>query len=1015
MIHRPTISEVTARPGNFAVIRAATFTGSDLTAAYQEYDLGQDVTDSLDPMARAVFDEAIALGTRGLSESETHSETLSLRHSNARFRYLVRMSARTTPLGLFATFGWGAVKGRREPRLVSLEKSRRRTRPDGGALAIWIESLLKSNSETREERLLSTNPMAIQYGARWHSRMAGFRTLGAQRVDLFADSLELRMLLESAKSLRAEDEIVAELSSRSSSEIDWHAYIAEALEAGLLTSWVPIGIPQRSPYETLDIVSARWPESGPGRAADKLREACNKMDSAGPGQSVSASDSIREELAQNAPLSSLIQVDYFRQPEHGIACSEVLAKEIATTAASLWNIAPSSGRPLRSFVQEFDRRYGEQFVPLLVALDEERGLGWTLRIRTPPISTATRVETLESIAAISQRTKALVWHPSDSECRQLAEPKWPVTSRLAAVFTPASGCDSLESTERGVLERIGGNSATGLIARFLADEPGLLTHVRSWLASDDEAIAESADIHFLPTARLSNVLAHPPISRIGIAFDSAFRSSDQQIVPVSDLVVTVRSDEIEIWSRSLNRRLRPVLRNAHSYDNDSVPPAYRFLALCANDQSEPQISWNWGRLAASAPFLPRIVLGSIAVSRAQWRIPKDCKDQNILEWAKHLYIDENIRWVQAGRSDRWRPYDLATDSGLKLLCHDVMRQNLSIVQELYPAPEKFAYESDRGRHNAELVLPLTLQHESATRIPQQPPLTRWVNKEAGDGRSWVSYNVFCGGSIQDELFSAIPAAPEYADGSAPHFFVVRYSDPAPHLRIRYLISDAWSATRIREWQYDVIERVSGTARLNMHEVEYRPERWRYGGASLIAFAEDVFCAESRFLASSFTELCLCGDGDERLATLTHLNAMCLAAWFHDIVSAEKWLASCVGRDFAARDAARTHPREVAVRTWTQVSAVFSQKPLPGQVDALITNYASALRAYREEFHRIHAWDREALTANADSIIASLLHMSANRVYRRSGSMTERTVLVFLHNAVRRIRHTSVALSPNLTA
>ena len=153
-------------PLDFAVVRAPLLP-VDTLDAHASGD--KDLRDALSSEARA----ALAVASRTFSDALAKDGAGSLRprtESTLR-RYLIRMSTRPTPLGLFAAVGLANWGERTDIELTAGQRLRR-TRPDAAWLMAFVDRA-ESDPQIRRHLHIRANPLALTRAGRILPRRAG--------------------------------------------------------------------------------------------------------------------------------------------------------------------------------------------------------------------------------------------------------------------------------------------------------------------------------------------------------------------------------------------------------------------------------------------------------------------------------------------------------------------------------------------------------------------------------------------------------------------------------------------------------------------------------------------------------------------------------------------------------------------------------------------------------------------------------------------------------------------------
>lgn len=336
---------------------------------------------------------------------------------------------------------------------------------------------------------------------------------------------------------------------------------------------------------------------------------------------------------------------------------------------------------------------------------------------------------------------------------------------------------------------IGGPSGLELLGRFCQSDPALGRYVQQ-AAAEFEAQSRDviyAEIAHLPDPRLGNVLQRPHLSTYEIVYLCGSKLPVENRIYLSDLMVSVKGNQVVLRSKRLGKRVIPRLTTAHNFTTGL--PVYRFLCDVAGQGTV--YNWHWGHLSTRT-FLPRVQYGHWILSRARWMIHKDrfpmLFDESLdfeAEWNKIRNKLAIPGLVQIADGDRELLIDSRCSRSLEELRRHLGREEMIRLVEF---PLEVTGFLD-GYVN-EVVLPVRNGYKpvgyhdrfaSAADCPEPP-------RGFPPCSEWTYVKVYCGPQTADALL-ADRIGPLLnglsGNGKIEKWFFVRYADPDPHLRIRY--------------------------------------------------------------------------------------------------------------------------------------------------------------------------------------------------------------------------------------
>ncbi|HET9252575.1 MAG TPA: lantibiotic dehydratase [Candidatus Eisenbacteria bacterium] len=952
-------------------------------------------------------------------------------------KYLMRMAGRCTPFGLFAGVSVGTFSDRTELRLAPRSRYRRYTRIDMGYLAMLVDGLMKDARVRHTVRYRRNSTLYVTAGrARYVEHRPGKRARSYFLVSADLDESLKEVLDRSAEGVTFE-ELASALARDGITIEEARLYVDELIQGQVLEPDLAPAVTAGDPMEDLETQLARTSDLQDVRdVLASVRSRLTAMDAGGvgaePGTYREIADVLKP-LPADANIDRLFQVDMAKPPET-LTLSESILDEIARVASALERLfggAPND--PFESFKKAFTERYSDREIPLLEALDEECGVGFgsgrSIQSETAPLLAGLF---FPSVAG-EQR---VAWGGLQNYLlRRLTEPRDPAEPiRLKeedlARFQPRSQplpnaysvmLSLLPSGEDGaprfLWQGLGGPSGACLLGRFCHTDEDLLRGVREHLRQEEALDPERlyCEIVHLPEGRTGNVIARPPLRDHEIVFLARPGAKEEHQIPLSDLLLSLRDGRIVLRSRLLGREIAPRLTNAHNYSMGIG--VYRFLAMLQRQGGQAGLGWHWGPFE-SLPALPRVEYGNVILSPARWNVSatdvrvgkKDSipdQARKFQEWAGERRLP---RWLGLREGDNVLPVDRENTFSVRAMMDAVDRRPSFELVELPWMGERGMVEGPEGTFANEIVIPLVRT------VVAKPDSPQGAVSSGRARRSESAASLFIPGS--EWLFSRWNTAPGYGDavlvealapvvrllrseGVADSWFFIRYADPDFHIRLRLRGNPAALAAgalpRLREIGEDLLGR--GLITKVTYDT-YDREVNRYGGFHGIELCEAMFRADS----DAALDLIASTLGDEgaiarwRLALCGMNYLMCDAGldleqrYFFAQRRAENYM-----REFRLQGDAR-HPIQDKLRVERRALLPLLNGAGEGVSDLgpgfeILGRRSRELQPLLAELKRRD--DAGELTASFEDILASLIHMHANRVLATSARAQEAVLYRFL--------------------
>nr|SBO96043.1 Lanthionine biosynthesis protein LanB [Nonomuraea gerenzanensis] len=790
-------------------------------------------------------------------------------------RYLIRMSTRPTPFGLFAGVAltqWGHCTD----LALAKEPPRTRTRPDLGWLTDLVARLEADPGVRAGLRLVADRSVLVRAGR-------AFAAGGTGRTASVRATSAVRRALALAREPVSRAQIVEALTTLPGATPEKADRLVEELvRHGLLHHdlWPP---PTRDPLGHVRERLAGHPVAA-GLAG--LRQALRQWDARPLDDRARTWPGLLDRVSTLAAASdprNLLQTD-LALPLSGSGLSRRIGAEAAVAAELLLRLSPYPTGPPRldAYRRAFESRYGaHREVPLLELVDPDFGLGSPTDSGGTSPERAARHRLLSDLAANAWRDRLSTVELDDHLLGRLQT--WTPEAALAppsldvAVLVAASCAEAVDQGDFLLVvgPNLGANAAGRTLGRFadLLGPPADAALAR--VAESDRRHAPGrllAEVVYTPErARSGNVAVRRCAHRHEIRLGPATGISQEWLVPVDELVVGLRDGLFIVrWPA---RDVEVVATQCHMLNPAHAPPAARFLLDVARDGRCVFSTFDWGP-AAGLAFLPRIQRGRVVLSLARWRVdPAALRDaRGLAAWRETHGVPRHV--YLAGGDNRLL-LDLDDADQAELLRMEPPGRPV-LLQEALPHPGHAWLPGPDGAHLSEVVVPLTLRRRRpAAPARRRPGLRHATGDRQGaaparrrpgavpdrarirpPGSDWLYLKLYGPRRFEDELivealspFGQFVTGAELADG----WFFLRYRDPDPHLRVRFHGEPATLLgpllRHVCDWAADLVS--AGTCRTFAFDT-YEREIERYGGVDAMPAAEGVFLADSPAAAGLLT-------------------------------------------------------------------------------------------------------------------------------------------------------------------
>jgi len=806
-------------------------------------------------------------------------------------RYLLRMTGRATPFGLFAGVAPASVGDELVMRWG--DQHRAVARPDAAWLAD-VTGRLEACPPLRERLPVVVNNLAFSRGNRlvvpFPTRPAGASRatpveVSVRRTRAVAAAIGAAREPISRESLVGK--LLAEFPSAAPSSIE--ALVDDLAMNGVLLS--ALRPPSTAPdplgfvLEQLDGVSAAdVPEAadlllGLREVRRNLGRHSGEFDEAADGQSDDYKPRVRAaRTAVTRRMATLSTAG--RQPlavDLLLDCSLVLpstvlrAAETATTVLARLTPHPLGAPAWHAYHGRFFERYGiGALVPVLDLVDPDVGLGFPAGYAASTSAEPSRALTarddrllaLAQAAAFERRDEIVL---DDRLVAELAADDL----QQARVPPHLELCCQLHASSAAELERGDFSLAVLSISRGVGTMTGRFLDLlpaadRHRMAMAFARLAENdpdalvAQISFAPLDPVAGNVTRAPTMLPALISLGEHRATDGTVLPLADLAVTSDGERLCLASLSQRRRVEPTALHALE-PRFHTPQLARFLGEVARAQSTVVSGFDWGA-AFRLPYLPRVRYRQTILASARWMLDaNDLPDRKApwQAWRRALDGWRDRRGLPTvanlADGDRHLRLNLAEPAHLAVLRAHLERSGRARLTEA-PGTEAFGWFDGRPH---EIVVPLLATPPS--RRPPPPtliaaPVVRRDDDHLPGASRWLYAKLYGHPDRQPEILAQhLPRLVNTWD-EPPVWWFIRYRDPEWHLRLRLALPDpaqfGTAATRVANWA-DQLRRQGLLADLAF--ATYRPETGRWGSGPTMSAAETVFAADSRALLSQFAE------------------------------------------------------------------------------------------------------------------------------------------------------------------
>jgi thiopeptide-type bacteriocin biosynthesis protein len=762
----------------------------------------KDLSDKI----RTVFSDPYLAEAIYIASPELYQELIKWPAANeklvlALFRYVLRMSTRSTPYGLFAGSATGQFGESTQITLAHPDLHKKHCRLDMN----YVAELVNTISQIPDiQSQLIFYPNNSLYKIADTFRYAAF-TIKDKFRHYTLTSVNYSDYLQQIFSTAATGASIHALStcivSDDISYEEANEFVHELIESQLLISNLE---PTITGEEFFIHLTKKLGDTFP--YLHKIQELLWQ-----PGHDIDKylqTHQLVKSLSPDTNSKDLVQTDLFLSTIHN-TISSALINDILQQIIPLWKLSRiNNNRDLQQFCQQFRDRYEEQEIPLALALDTEAGIGYTGHSgdHTPLVDNIL-IKDKEEIKTISwnrllqfqvQRLQRCLRNNeteivlTDEDLNELKETDTPTLPDSMYMMGSILG-KSAAAVDNGdylfEFTSCGGPSAANLLGRFCHGDALLAEKVQACLREEEQHNPDCiyAEIIHLPEARTGNILARPQLRDYELVYLGNGSVSPDHQIPITDLMVSVRNNTVILRSKKLNKRVIPRLSTAHNFSAGSLT-VYKFLCDLQSQQLHHATGWQWS-LPEEERFLPAVRYKKIILSKCTWILYK--KDYPALKDINHLKeicVQLRLpRYVTITEGDNELFIDIESPSCLQLLLTTLLKKDRIVIQEMLSKPENCWVSGTNGHFTHELIIPLKSISSKKELLPfsakENMPVRNFIT-----GSEWLYVKIYCGTSTAEKILKSIIKPFIHSlttEQLIDKWFFIRYTDPDHHIRLRF--------------------------------------------------------------------------------------------------------------------------------------------------------------------------------------------------------------------------------------
>ncbi|MCK8496077.1 lantibiotic dehydratase [Spirosoma sp. RP8] len=842
------------------------FSEEDINKLIVEILQNREILNALYLASPSIYQEIKKLNTNSSVNTTFKEKTL-----HSLLKYLIRMSYRSTPFGLFASIGLGHVNN----NVVDLKK-------DSFECVVILDYTIehqlyhKLNEITSFKKNLLFYPNSSIYTLNNNVFYVNseFDKEISYSLSSFEDDGFLLDLIKIIKHGSSYSNIVTIITDQGFDESEALSYVDDLIDNNILLSELTYKnrdsnfilqylidlINKNLPYYHIqdnDLFLLRNYQTVIKEILINLEIIKNNLDNKIEFDLQDYSYNIQKLLSSidiHYDSNKILQIDAVENTSDKFISNELL-NDVSESISILNKLStPITNNSLDQFKKDFHIKFEDQFVPLIKVLDKNYGLDYSARNLTRP-NTSTNFSKkdyfLHKLLLSSLNGNSII-DLSNFDLSDFEE-SW---NNVSSSFSCLIQIYEMNNENQIVVKEVGGSSAVNIISRF--------GHVSSPISQyiDDILEYEStvstgliANVTHLPNVKSGNILRNSVSRRHEINVFSV-HSNESLSIPLDDIYVTVKKDEIILFSKSLNVRIFPKIDSAYNV-NFSNLTIFQFLNDIENAGKKISMTFDWGILKQFFSHFPRIKYKNCIVSLATWIIKKDdippllfTDQENENSLFDHFINELKLPYTfNLSEGDQLLYIDIRNKVLFTIFKKHLINNKVSTLTEILPMNDFHSIVKDNrnNKYAHEIVLGVKNENtQTQSHFNNDFVFTsNSIKRSFNIGDDWLYFKVYCSPNVSNLLILSIYKVfkDQLFENFAEKFFFVRYRDSEPHIRIRFFKERIDINTIVRKInEHITLSHLNEYIKSSSIET-YTRELERYGEKN-IEHVEDIFFYDS---------------------------------------------------------------------------------------------------------------------------------------------------------------------------
>lgn len=782
-------------------------------------------------------------------------------------KYFNRMCFRPTPFGLFSAFSSVQWQTRENENGCLLNEEKKFYINPDFQFSAAIGRVMEQSNEFKQIKYYTNKAI---YSIKNEKRYLACHFNEEQKKnDFFINSFHsdrlLNRLFHFCRNGKTKPEIVAWLGGIVGEEEELEGYTDELAAEGLLISQLTPNMAGAKYFERLIAVSKTRPKLKFSNAIAAYQLLLDKLQNATdfPDVGLIARNELYEQYRQiyksmfyvgleRTATASLKKV-YQAHIRDGLHCLSIISGDASIDA-------------LTNFKNRFRKRFEDQEIPLLQAIDREAGVGYEGSEDNFVAS-----ELLDGVQ-LDRQSKNLNfnWTPvhefflsrflrtKDEESIEILDNDLERLKTKSEIKTPPSFSVVFRPLGDKIwLEQAGGCTAAALLGRFTLFSKKMLDEAR-FIAETEKKSNPGiifAEVSCFNDEHAANINSNAGVWSYEIPIGVHSLLQPENIIGLSDIMVSVVDNLVVLRSKKLNKIVIPRLSSAYNYSRSELS-VFRFLCDIQYQGLKCNFNFDLKELLPGLSYYPRVVYKSCIIFPATWILSQD-DISGITGQDEFRRFFENIRLRKCfalTEGDNQLFFDSDNPSSVSLFLKVIKNKKSAVLQEVFFDESKTVIDHQGKPYVAQFIASVFSEDQVYRSLtPETDGITNQkknrIKRIYLPCDEWIYLKIYCHPAIANNiLVNNVKTIISHLrkNGALKNWFFVRYADPENHLRIRIRIYPEGAADALKYLEKKLRVDVEKGSVNSLLLDTYKREIERYG-EDMIELAELSFHTSSELV------------------------------------------------------------------------------------------------------------------------------------------------------------------------